>query len=467
MGAGVGVAVGACLAAAAGPAAAPAAAAAAAKTLPGTTLSVKGPTKDSISPGFVGLALESSLAGTPVLDPAQSNLPSFLAQLGAGNLRIGGQTSELNVAWESNPSTPLPAWASSAITPAALTTIADLAHATGWSVDLGVNLNHYDPAAAADEVQVAHTTLGGSLAHVEIGNEPELYDTNLFTTITFAQYIAEVDAYRAAIKTVDPGVAFAGPDFYLVGWLNQYGATSKTTGVKGLTEFTQHFYPWQDCSSAVTAAQLLSPPSITSEDQTVAEAEAAAKKGHLPLVLDEFNSVSCGSSSPVIHQFASALWAVHGLLEAAATGVASVDVQMSPGSCLSYSPLCAPDSSAPGTLQANPIFYAMRLVSSLEGGKVLKTTDTSGQLPAGVSEYAVGLADGDTAVVVDNTTASDLTQLNLKMGPTSHLVSTLSLRAPSLDASTGVTLASSTPATSAITGLTVPATSAEVFTVAP
>jgi hypothetical protein len=436
------------------------------KTLPGTTLSVKGPTKDSISHGFVALTAEASLAGSPVFDPTQSNLPSFLAQLGAGNLRIGGQSSELTVAWETDPSAPLPSWATSAITPEDLSTIADLAHATGWSVDLGVNLNHYDPAGAADEVQVAQAALGSSLHDVEIGNEPELYDTNLFTSISFPAYIAEVDAYRAAIKAVDPGVTFAGPDFYLPGWLTQYAATKKTTGVKGLSEFTQHFYPQADCFATVTAADLLAPASITSEDQLITQAEAAAKKGHLPLVLDEFNSVSCGSASPVIYQFASALWAVHGLLEAAAKGVASVDVQMDPGNCLSYSPLCAPDPSAPGTLQANPIFYGMRLVSSLEGGTVLKTTPSQ-PLPVGVSEYAVALPSGDTAVVVDNTTSSDLTQLNLKMAPADQLVSTSSLAAPSLDATSGVTLTSATPTSSAITDLTVPADSAEVFTVAP
>jgi hypothetical protein len=438
------------------------------RTLPGTTLAVKGPTKASISHGFVGLALEASLAGSPVLDPSQSNLPSFLAQLGAGNLRIGGQSSELTVAWEPDPSTPLPSWASSAITPEDLSTVADLAQDTGWSVDLGVNLNHYDPATAADEVQVAEATLGSSLHDVEIGNEPELYDTNLFTTISFPQYIVEVDAYRAAIEAIDPGVAFAGPDFYLPGWLPQYAATKKTTGVKGLSEFTQHFYPLEDCYSPVSAADLLAPASITSEDQIIADAEAAAKKGHLPLVLDEFNSVSCGSSSAVIYQFASALWAVHALLEAAAKGVASVDVQMDPDNCLSYSPLCAPDPSAPGTLQANPIFYAMQLVSSLEGGTVLKTKTTSSEpLPVGVSEYAVGLPSGDTAVVVDNTASSDLTQLNLKMAPTAQLVSTLSLEAPSLDATSGVTLTSATPTSSAVSDLTVPADSAEVFTVTP
>src|ERR1700678_3854557 len=96
------------------------------RTLPGITLAVKGPIKASIAHGFVGLALEASLAGNPVLDPTQSNLPSFLARLGAGNLRIGGQSSELTVAWEPDPATPLPSWASSAITPEDLSTLADL-----------------------------------------------------------------------------------------------------------------------------------------------------------------------------------------------------------------------------------------------------------------------------------------------------------------------------------------------------
>ena len=82
-------------------------------------------------------------------------------------------------------------------------------------------------------------------------------------------------------------------------------------------------------------------------------------------MLDELNSVSCGSSSPVIHQFAPALWSVHALLEAASKGVASVNVQMNPGNCQSYSPLCVPDPAAPGTLRAQPIFYGMQLVDAL------------------------------------------------------------------------------------------------------
>jgi hypothetical protein len=433
------------------------------------TVTIKNPTKDKVSSGFVGLTFEASTFGSPYLDPTQSNLPSYLAELGQGNLRFGGQTSELNAAWQPDPGQPLPSWATDAITPGDLTTVASLAHQTGWSVDLGVNLLYYNPSSAADEVQVAQSALGSSLHDVEIGNEPDLYFYFLTfippvegVPTTYPAYKTEWNAYVAAIKTADPGVSFAGPDFYLTDWLPDL--TRKTE--VGLSEMTQHFYPLADCGgSVVTPEQLLSPSSITSEDSLIKVAGNAAKRGHLPLVIDEFNSISCGSSSPAAYEFDSSLWAVHALLEAAAKGVSSVDLEMDPDNCNSYTPLCVPDPSAPATMQPEPIFYAMRLVSSLEGGTVLGTRIS--HLPAGVAAYAVRLADGNVDVVVDNTTASDVSNLDLQLDATAQLVSTQLLTAPSITSTDGVALTTSAPSSSSPAGLTVPAGSAEVFTLTP
>jgi hypothetical protein len=433
----------------------------------GPVVAANNPTADTLSNGFVGLAIDAAVVGDPVLDPAQSNLPSYMAQLGQANFRIGGQTSDLSVAWLPDPSDPLPSWASSAITPGDLTTIAQLALATGWSVDLGVNLLRYDPPTAANEVQTAQSILGTSLHDVEIGNEPEFYP-EVISPWSFSEYSTELSAYETSIKAADPDVSFAGPDLYFTNWLNMFRSQGARR-VKALSEFTQHFYPLFDCSgAAVTASDLFSQSSITSEDQTISAAEVDARRGGIPLVLDEFNSVSCGSSSPVVYEFASALWAVHALLEAALKGVASVNVQMDPDNCQSYSPLCAPNPDSPGTLQAQPIFYGMQLVRSLEGGTIMKTRNSSRiRLPAGVSDYAVRQADGDVAVVVDNTTSFAVNQLTLKVDPTARVVSMLTLEAPALTSSGGVTLTPSTPSTGATTGLTVPAETAVVFTLAP
>jgi hypothetical protein len=437
----------------------------------GTTLKITSPSKYTVSNGFVGLTFEATTFGSAYLDPASSNLPSYLSELGPGNLRFGGQSSDLNVAWLPEASDPLPSWASSGITPGELATVGDLARATGWSVDLGVNLAEYNPALAANEVQAAQAALGSSLHAIEIGNEPDLYFLWLSflneppgaVPTTFPDYLTKWNTYMTAIRLADPGVSFAGHDFYLTNWLAE--ETKKTE--KGLSEYTQHFYPQADCGGTnVSADQLLAPPSFSSEDNTVTRAAAAAKKDKLPLVLDEFNSISCGSSSPVAWEFASSLWAVHALLDAASNGASSVDMEMDPGNCNSYTPLCVPNAGSPGTVQANPIFYAMQLVSSLEGGSLLNVHHLA-QLPVGVSDYAVRLPNGNVAVVVDNTTTSDLMSLSLQLDATARLVSIQQLQAPSISATTGVSLATVTPGAASPTGLTVPADSAEVFTLAP
>jgi hypothetical protein len=446
---------------------------AAAKAAPSAiTVTIKNPTAAMVSKGFVGLTFEASTFGSPYLDPTQSNLPSYLAELGQGNLRFGGQSSELTAAWQPDPTQPLPSWATSGITPSDLTTVGNLARATGWSVDLGVNLLYYNPAAATNEVQVAQSELGSSLHDVEIGNEPDLYFYFLTfippvegVPTTFPAYKVHWDAYESAIEAGDPGVSIAGPDFYTTSWLPDLNRKTEV----GMSELTQHFYPLQDCGGAVvTPDQVLSQSSITSEDSLIKEAGAAAKKGHLPLVLDEFNSISCGSSSPAAYEFDSSLWAVHALLEAASKGVLSVNVQMDPDNCDSYTPLCVPVPSAPATLQAQPIFYGMQLVSSLEGGTFLKTTVKHAHpLPAGVSEYAVRLPDGNVSVVVDNTTSTEVTNLDLELDAGAQVVSIQQLAAPSIDSTDEVTLTTSTPSTQSPTDLTVPAGSAEVFTLAP
>ncbi len=440
---------------------------------PGVTVKITKASKYSVSSDFVGLTFEADNLGSAYLNPATSNLPSYLDELGAGNLRIGGQTSDLNVAWLPSPSDPLPSWASHGVGPADLVPIGNLARATGWSVDLGVNLLEFNPALAANEVQSAQSSIGSSLHGIEIGNEPDLYfyfltfltepPSNVATT--FPGYLTNWNAYASAIRQADPGVHFSGPDFYLTNWLANETKKTET----GLTDFTQHFYPLEDCGGVnLSAAQLLDPSSFSIEDSLVGQALSAAKKGKLPLVLDEFNSISCGSSSPAAYQFASSLWAVHSLLDAASDGVASVNVQMDPGNCSSYTPLCVPNPAAPGTLQANPIFYAMQVVGSLEGGTLLKINPSSvASLPSGVSEYAVRLPSGNVAVVVDNTTGSDVTSLNLQLDATAHLVSIEQLTAPSLTSTTGVSLTTSAPASSSPTGLTVPADSAQVFTLTP
>src|SRR5699024_2919220 len=112
---------------------------------------------DATSPGrvipvdFLGLSFEADLLHERWIDPDTGNLATLLTNLGTGNLRFGANQVD-NTAWMPDPSAPTPAWSGGRqVTPDDLTRLGALAEATGWSVDLGVNLAHFDPAAAAGQ----------------------------------------------------------------------------------------------------------------------------------------------------------------------------------------------------------------------------------------------------------------------------------------------------------------------------
>lgn len=429
-----------------------------------TVLTLGGPVHTSVPLGFVGLSLETSALGAPVDDPTVSNLPDFLEHLGTGTIRFGGSSVDEATLYEPSQDAPLPRWATSAVTPTSLSVVAALARATQWKIDLGVNLYHFDPARAAAEVAAATSALGGSLDAVAIGNEPELYTYMYEQPVSYEQYLANWSATRRAIEALVPGTVLAGPDFYLSAWLGAY-ATSGRRGLGSLSSFAQHYYPFSDCNGhGVTAGQLLGSGPIASEDSMIRTIEALAAPKGIPAVFDEFNSVSCGSSAPVQHEQASALWGVHALLEAARRGLGSVDVQTNLTKCNSYTPLCLTDPADPSSVSPRPIYRAMELVAGLEG---MRFDTLTGSLPPRVSAYALSGAGGRTSIVIDNASRTPLTDLSLA-GLGADVVSsveTMGTGDPTSSDDPG--LVTTAPASVAAQGLDVPAGTTQVITLLP
>ena len=146
-----------------------------------------------------------------MLDPARTTIAAFLADLGPSRLRIGG--TESGIFWRASPAVAVPSWARLVVTDAAFVRLAALTKQTGWRLDLGVGLSHYDAANAALEVADASHRLGPSLASVEIGNEPDLYVAKGMRPSNYGynDYEAEIASYRRAIAAAAPGVSIAGP----------------------------------------------------------------------------------------------------------------------------------------------------------------------------------------------------------------------------------------------------------------
>ena len=123
---------------------------------------------------FLGLSFEATtLSSLPTLVQG-GTLTNLLSSLGRGMLRFGGGSVNRYVAWQ-QPGTPAPRWATHPVSPRDLQTLAAVTRQTGWKVLLTMNLAHYEPRAVAEEAAAARRELGGGLAGIAIGNEPDRF----------------------------------------------------------------------------------------------------------------------------------------------------------------------------------------------------------------------------------------------------------------------------------------------------
>lgn len=344
---------------------------------------------DRLAPGppvpreFLGLSFEAAALDQISQYADRGDLVKLLRSLGPGVIRFGGITADQNIAW-TDAATPKPQWASRAINAAQLQAIGRLARRSVWKVLLTVPMAHYEPAAAAREVAVAHRALGANLAAVEIGNEPDAYGRHGFRALPWiAQgYEEEVSEYRQAIGALTPGVPIAGPDVSGSGIFIEWGEEEALSQQPAL--LTGHHYP-MGCAQKPppTIGSLLSVLTRGRESVSLGTYMKISRNLHVPLRIDEAGSVSCGGVSGISNTFASALWATGYITQVMASGAVGINLQGNPGNCAGYTPLCAPDPAAlaKGALRAQPDWYAMLLTRSLVGYRPLPTTVTAEGVP--------------------------------------------------------------------------------------
>jgi hypothetical protein len=405
---------------------------------------------------FLGLSFEASVLSSDLLDPARSNLPVLMRDLGTGRLRFGGNSLDRVTAWTADPQAQLPVWAHSRVTPADLAHLGALTAATGWDIDLGVTLGHPDPAVAADEAAAAAHLIGSRLGTVQIGNEPDLL-TNVRPGYDTTGYGADVGAYRVAIAAAAPTAGLSGPDTAGPTELGPFAAEEGG----GLRLLTQHFYPLTRCGGArPTIDQLLSPSTRQAEASVADAAVAVGRTLGLAVRIDETNSASCGGQDGVSNTLASALWMVEYLVTVAQHGVAGVGVQGGLAACRGYTPLCVPGATgaaagtAPGIdpiadaslgaaaatdgrLAAQPEFYGLLLMHELEGARWLTLTTNHA---LAVWEAAAAMPDGSVRVVIVNPSSSAVADITVRAPGYGGQASVQWLTGPSLAATSGIRL---------------------------
>jgi hypothetical protein len=369
----------------------------------------------------------------------------MLRSLGPGVLRFGGASADTRVAW-TDAATPVPAWASIAIGPSDLRALRKLVSRVRWHVLLTIGLAHYDPDAAAREVRAAKTALGGWLAGIEIGNEPDAYARHGLRPRrwTFSGYEAEVAAYRSSIAGLSPGVPLLGPDSSGLETFERWGPRAAVAERFAL--LTGHHYPLS-CHERPTpnVARLLDPGVRRLEDRSLRDYASVSRTSGIPFRLDEANTVSCGGRNGVSNTFASALWAVDFIARAMASGIAGVNLQGNPGNCRGYSPVCAatPRLLAAGALGAQPEWYGLLLAKALIGARPVRSRARPSRPNADVIAFLAPHRRLQVLIVDDEPRGTGPLSVHLRVGSRFGEASVLPLTAQSPGATTGVRLGGS------------------------
>lgn len=364
------------------------------------------PTGRAIPADFLGLSFEAGEMHWLEDWRGGGDMPALLKSLGHGVLRFGGLSADTRAGWLAEGATPK-RWQSRPITRQMLAQLASLAKRSGWKVLLSVNLGHYDPKAAAEEVAAAKQLMGRRLIGVEVGNEPDRYFVEGLRPSGWnvPRYLHEVAAYRRAIEAAAPGVPLAGPDssngITALPWVQQ-------TAAKHPAMLTTHFYPLSKCGYTPVVSELLSPVTRAKDAEMLSALTKIAGETKIPVLLDESNNISCGGQSGVSNSFASALWATGYIAEAMSSGISGLyfhDLLAEPAA---YSPLAAHGlaSLQAGHLKANPEWYALLLAHRLIGRRPTSARvlgETAQGTPTGdLTAAAFRGRRGSIRVVLDN-----------------------------------------------------------------
>ncbi len=344
----------------------------------------------------------------------------------------------------------------------------------GSRLMLGLNLGQNNPALAKEFAQAALAALpSGKIYSFEVGNEPDIFASHAYYSspltgqtvfvrpagYSFAKYLEEFDTFATTLQGLSHPVPLGGPVFTTsaYGWM-QYLPSFLAAQAPRLKTVTYHRYPLSACSWSTpgsatypTIANLLADKSAQDLAQAVAPFATQASSYGKPLRITEINSVACGGKDGVSNSFASALWATDVMFNLAQIGVGGVNFHSGTGAYYTpfrFSP--RPVRSGTGdswetvfTPTVNPLYYGILLFNQATANSArLLPVNTTTQ--GNIKVWATLDAQRVVRVVLLNkdTALGGKARIQLSSPRTAGVLTRL--RAPSVNATSGVTLAGQT-----------------------
>ncbi|MCW2984397.1 MAG: hypothetical protein JWR63_1967 [Conexibacter sp.] len=309
-------------------------------------------------------------------------------------LRVGGDSTD-QAWWNPAGRRPRPPTVLQDLGPATLDDVAWLARGLGGPVTLGVNLALRDTGNATELVRQARRRLpAGSLAALEIGNEPDLYATGR----TFARgghvhrrlvkdpnynlddYARDAGAYLRALAPVAGGATLVAGGFatgawwpalpdLLRGWNGRAGALAA------------HLYALPDCDGPAPSPDWLAGRAASRlRAATLQPLLNIARRERLPVRVAELGSAACGGRPGLSDSPAAALWTADTLLALLREGVKGADLHTWAGA--DYAPFARAGSSFRGR---PPLTGMLAFARAAPSGSRLVRTITDGALRGGAT----------------------------------------------------------------------------------
>jgi hypothetical protein len=417
------------------------------------------PAGQTMAPGFVGVsfeyrALHQYTGRDPrAIDPVLLGLLAGLAPGQSPVIRIGGDSTDGSW-WPVRGMIPQ-GGIYYPITKGWIRTTQALAADLKAKLILGINLAAGRPAIAAAEGRALVDGIGRQyIDDLEIGNEPDLYSVfpwyrdrrgHLYRArgrgYDLSRYLKQFQQWSRVL----PSVPLAGPAVSGPSWMSALGRF--ISGAPRLGMITYHRYPLRECTtnpadpSYPSLANLLADPASAGLATPMAPFAQTAHQHGLAFRVAEMNTASCEGAKGVSDTFGSALWALDTMFNFASVGVDGVNVHVLPGS--NYE-LFTVSHTPTGAWQAfvHPEYYGLAMFAQAfpPGARLLSVAAPAGA----VKVWATQSTDGSERVTLINKDPAAEHTLQLSIAGATAAGTVETHQAPSVAATSGVTLGGQT-----------------------
>lgn len=398
------------------------------------TVTIDENSKGSVIPReFEGLSYETGiLAESPeILNTDNKRLIQLIRNLGPGLLRVGGDSSD-EVFWTGSERNA--ASGKDSLTTSDIDRLAAFSRAIGWPVLFGLNMGKNDPNTAANEAQYVYSKLGVNLYALQTGNEPDVYHLFGLRNPDYSadNYRVEFENYKNIIQAGVPEVSFAGPGTaYNTDWITSF-ADKESRNIKLMDA---HYYVAGPASDpGIKYQTILSSSFKLSGLLQIINNES--QQYHLPYRITECNSIYGGGKAGVSDVFASALWALDFMWNAASNNAQGINFHG--GNHLVYSPVTIEN----GVITARPIYYAM-LAFKFAGPGSTNIPVNINQPGYNCSAYASINSDNKRVITLINKDDSKDFYFTVQAKKTTSTIQVVRLTAPTITSTGNVTFAGS------------------------